>query len=544
MERFIENYSGEKFDLVVIGGGITGAAVAYDAASRGLSVALLEKQDFGCATSAATSKLIHGGFRYLANFELGLVRESLKERRTLSNIAPNFVYPKAGILACYGKKATDKPTVIKAGMTLYDVLSFDKTLTWDKSKKIPLHRMLTPKEVLARETNVRSKGLIGGALYYDCASLCPERLTLAFIKSAVKEGAKVANYAKVEGFLLSGNGKIRGVRVKDLIRDKSVEIEGTITINCGGPWADIILNMLDDKDAGKKLRRSEGIHLITGKLVGDHAVMCASAKGGHFFLIPWRGHTLIGTTDKEYIGDPDDFKVTRSAIEELIEDVNNGFGQEPLRYEDVLYTYGGLRPLVEDQTKGSYESSRKYEIYDNGKDGFEGLITVEGGKYTTSRSLAEKVMQIIAKKLDRNLGKCVTAKRYLAGCDIKDINGFIERIKKENEGFAENTLEWLGRHYGTEYQKVIDLSREKRFPADPLDQDGEIPAQVLYAIREEMACTLKDIIFRRTGLGTLGDPGDEAVKAAAEIASVELSWDNAKREKEIAIVRQALQIPQ
>lgn len=543
MKRFLETYNGRPFDLIVVGGGISGAAVAYDAASRGLSVALVEKQDFGCATSAATSKLIHGGFRYLANLEFGVVRESLSERRTMSNIAPNFVYPQPVMLTIYGSKLSDNTKVIKTGMTLYHTLSLDKRSTWDKSKKIPRFKMLKPKEVLQLEPNVRAEGLRGAGLIYDCLSLCPERLTLAFVRSAVKHGAQVSNYAKVEGFLFSGSGRIGGVKVRDIIRGKDVEITGSLVVNCGGPWADIILGLLHKKGGATHVRRSEGIHVITRKLIGEHMVSSASKRGGHFFLIPWRNHSLIGTIDKEYVGDPDDYHVTRAAIEELLEDVNGGFGHEPIRYEDVKYAYGGLRPLVEDQTKGTYESSRKYEIYDNAKEGFDGLITVAGGKYTTSRSLAKNVMEVVAKKLGRKLGKCTTAKRHLAGCEIKDINAFIEGIKSENDDLEARSFDWLGGHYGTEYQRVIDLARTKRSLAEPLDADGEILAQAVYAIREEMALTLKDVFFRRTGLGTLGDPGDDVIHKVADLVAAELGWDEDRKDKEIQQVKQAMQVP-
>jgi len=191
MERFIDKHSDGEFDLAIVGGGITGAAVAYDAAPRGLSVALVEKQDFGCATSAATSKLIHGGSRYLANYEFSLVRESLRERKTLSNIAPNFVYPQPVLVTFYDDRPDSERWMIKVGMTLYDLLSFDKRSTWDKSKQLPSHKMLSATEILRREPNFRAQGLRGATLFYDCRSLCPERLTLAFVKSAVQAGGKL-----------------------------------------------------------------------------------------------------------------------------------------------------------------------------------------------------------------------------------------------------------------------------------------------------------------------------------------------------------------
>ena len=543
MRRFIETYDGRSFDVIVVGGGISGAAVAYDAASRGLSVALVEKQDFGCATSSATSKLIHGGSRYLASYEFGLVRESLRERKTLSNIAPNLVYPQPVIVALYSGRSAANPWAMKVGMTLYDLLSFDKRFTWDKSKQLPHHRMLSAADVLRLEPTFRAEGLGGATLYYDCRSLCPERLTLAFVKSAVNAGAHVANYAKVGGFLLSGGRRVSGVKVRDLIMDADLEIEGRLVINCAGPWADHVLNSIDGKGLGTKVRRSEGIHVITRKLAGDHMVACGSTRGKPFFLLPWRGHTLIGTTDKEYVGDPDDYRVTKAAIEELLADTNDRLAVEPVRYEDVLYTYGGLRPLVEDQTKGTRESSRRYEIYDNAQDGVEGLTTVVGGKYTTSRGLADSVMKMVARKLGRDLGKCVTADRHLAGCEIDDLTAFMDAVKRAHPGLSERTLDWLGRHYGTEYQRVVEIARTDKALAEPLDADGEIPAQVVYAIREEMALTLKDIVFRRTGLGTLGDPGDAVINRVAALSATELGWDDDRKQREVAQVKQALQLP-
>ncbi|TFH39210.1 MAG: FAD-dependent oxidoreductase, partial [Chrysiogenales bacterium] len=289
--------------------------------------------------------------------------------------------------------------IIKAGMIIYDILSYDKGFTWDPGKRIPLHRSLSRKKVLELEPIVKGEGLSGASVYYDCMSIFPERMTLAFIKSSVKYGAKVANYAKVESFLFSGADRIAGVRVSDELRRKTVDIYGDITINCGGPWADIILALAKKGTDGEQLRRSEGIHIITKKLVNEHIVGTVTARGRHIFIIPWRGRSIIGTTDKEYIGTPDEYRVTEQSIRELLDEVNDSFGMNPLAFDDVLYTWGGLRPLVEDQTEDVYESSRKYEIHDNSSDGLEGLITIEGGKYTTSRNLAEHAMKAISKKL-------------------------------------------------------------------------------------------------------------------------------------------------
>ena len=542
MKRFVESYDGLPFDLIVVGGGITGASVAYDAASRGLRVALLEKRDFGWATSAATSKLIHGGLRYLAHLEIGLVRESLRERRILENIAPNYVYPLPFLVPTYEGIKNNK-WLIETGMILYDILSFDKGHTWDKAKKLPGHHSLSREEALREVPGLRGEALTGASVYYDCLSLCPERLTLAFVKSAVKHGAHVANYAEVNEFLYGKDSSIMGVKVLDLIGGKEIEIEGKVTINCGGPWADIVLNKAERGQSSHSIRRSEGIHLITRPLVENHAVALMTSGGRHVFLIPWRGHTLIGTTDKEYVGDPDTYKVTRESVEDFLQEINSCFGDGALSFDDVLSAYGGLRPLVEDQVEGTYESSRKYEIYDNMEDGFDGLITVEGGKYTTSRGLAENALKLVGRKLGRKLHDPITDKEHLYGCEIEDIDEFLAGIQKDYPQFAPKTLEYLGRNYGTEFKEVLALADEDRELAEPVTHDGEVLAEVVYAIRNEMAYTLKDILLRRTGIGTLGNPGDDVVTRVGEIAARELGWNDERLAKELDKARRSLSLP-
>jgi glycerol-3-phosphate dehydrogenase len=543
MKRFIEENNQNVYDVIVIGGGITGASVAYEAASRGFSVALLEKNDFSAATSAATSKLIHGGLRYLANFEFGLVRESLKERRILENIAPNLVYPIPFIIPLYNTWARSK-WILEPGMIIYDLLSYDKSFTWDDSKKIPLHKYIPRKKVRELEPIVKSDGLTGAILYYDCSSISPERLTLAFIKSAVKLGAKVANYAKAVDFLHKSDG-VEGVVVHDLLLNKNVEVRGKIIINCGGPWADLILEVAGGKHSSKQIRRSEGIHIITRNLVNHHCVGMMSPGGRHFNIIPWRGHSLIGTTDREYIGDPDAYEITREKIEEFLAEVNGALNEkDQIAYSDVLYTYGGLRPLVEDQTKEVYKSSRKYEIYDNEKDGLKGLITVEGGKYTTSRSLAEKVVRMAVKKFGMGSYKSKTTKKYLAGSEIKNINSFIGSSVFENEDFSEKTIEYLARVYGTEIIQVLKIARHQPELGIPVNTDGEILAQVVFAIRDEMARTLTDILLRRTGIGTLGHPGKEVLQKVTEIAARELNWDQDRIGQECKTANKVLSVPQ
>ena len=543
MDRFIENENDKNFDIIVIGGGITGAAVAYAASSRGLKVALLEKGDFGGATSAATSKLIHGGLRYLANMEFGLVRESLKERKILGNIAPNFVYPIPFMLPNY-RKWQGGMWMIMMGMFLYDLLSFDKKDTWDKSKELSNHQTYRRNKTLRLEPNVLKKKLSGSTIFYDYQSIFPERLTLAFIKSAIDYGTQVANYAKATSFVETDN-KITGVVVNDLLNNKEIEVNAPLVVNCGGTWADLILNMASKgKTINHKVKRSEGIHIITKKMNNDHIISLIKGNGKHLMVMPWRNHTIIGTTDKEYNGDPDNYKVSRESIMEVIEDYNKLYGSGEMKYEDVIHAYGGLRPLVDDQTEGSYESSRKYEVYDNSADGIDGLITVEGGKYTTSRNLAHQVMEVVQKKLDINLKDSITYNNYLSGCEIRNMEEFMIKLHKQYDAhFQENTVEYLGRNYGRESKTVFGLALNDKSLAEVLTDDGEILAEVHYAIKYEMAKTLNDIFFRRTGLGTLGHPGEKIIDRVINLATSMLNWDKERENKEYDTLSKAFKLP-
>ena len=528
--------------MVVIGGGITGAAVSYDAARRGLSVALLEKKDFGWATSAATSKLIHGGLRYLQNYEFGLVRESLKERRVLENIAPNLVHPIPFLVPGYDDPKRNK-WMLRAGLTLYDLLAYDKGSTWDKSKRVAHHRWVSREEVRRLEPQVRTAGMTGGSIYYDCQCLNPERLTLAFVKSAVKRGAKVANYAGVTGFRSGGGRRLEGVQVEDRLSGRNLEVRGALFVNCGGPWADIVLGMVRQGGPAHAIKRSEGIHLLSRKPATRQAVVAWTPSGRHLFIIPWRGYQLIGTTDKEYVGSPDDYRVTRESIEELIRDTNASIGDGSLQYGDVVFAYGGLRPLVDTAASGTYESSRRYEIYDHADEGLEGLITVEGGKYTTSRRLAENVLRLVERKLGRQPGKTWTDQEYLAGCEIRDLEAFEKELAAEFGDFDERTLAFVGRNYGTESPAVFEIARREARFGEKLNPEGQLLAAAVYAVREEMARTLNDILFRRAGLGNTGHPGQDVLRRVAEVAAAELGWDRARTEEEISSAEGALRLP-
>jgi glycerol-3-phosphate dehydrogenase len=532
LERYIEEHNGDNFDLIIIGGGITGAAVAYVAATYGFSVALFEKNDYGSGASAATSKLIHGGLRYLANLEIRLVRESLAERKILSNIAPNFVYPQPFIIPNYKNRKRNTCKII-AGMYLYDRLAYDKRKTWDKCKQLSNHKIIKYSQTIKLEPNIKKENLWNSTYFYDCQNIFPERLTLSFIKSAVNHGARVSNYSAVEGFKYSKDSIITGVIVRDCISNKLKDFNANLIINCSGNFTDEILGLASKKaTSSNKIKLSEGIHIITEKIAGDHVVSLQKEDGCHLIIMPWRGHSLIGTTDKEYLGSPADYHVSKESLYEMISAVNENFDRK-ITISDIRFAYGGLRTLVKDQEKNSYTTSRKYEIYDNEVDGINGMITAIGGKFTTSRSLAEELIKIVAEKSGKKLPDSVSGRKFLSGCEIKDLKQFISVQHLKYSDFSAQTIEYLSRNYGTESDIVFQIARDDARFTEVINQDGEILAEVVYAVRYESAKRLEDIMLRRTGIGTLGNPGHEVIRKIADIAAEMLNWDSERVEKEI-----------
>lgn len=526
MRRDLSRMSARRLDLIVVGGGVTGACVARDAALRGLSVALVEKHDFSHATSAASSKLIHGGLRYLRNLEFGLVRESLRERRIWERVAPHLVYPLAMVMPVYqGRK--DTLLRMRAGLGLYDALAFDRGWLADPDQRLPGHRVLSPAEVLARQPELAADGLTGALEYHDCQMFSPERLALEVLLSAAAAGASLANYAEVEGFVRDG-ARVAGVRVRDLIGGATVELRAPLVINAAGPWADRLLERLTEKPP--PMVRSKGIHVITRALTGGHALVINGARG-HMFVLPWRGRSLIGTTDEVYEGEPDAFRVTEADIAGLLAMLQTEVPGLGVTRGDVLHAYGGLRPLVEDSSAtSSYDASRRAEICDHAAlGGAEGLVSVLGGKWTTSRRLAETVVDLAAKKLGRKLAACATADTPLPGGAIGRFAAFVGAAAHARPDVDPALLQHLARNYGGRMGEVLHLAADPALARPLADGLPEVTAQVVHAVRAEMAVALEDVVFRRTGLGTLGNPGEAALAAAARQMGALLGWGLAER---------------
>lgn len=526
-------HDARRVDVLVVGAGVTGCAVAYDAASRGLSVLVLDKADVGGATSAATGKLIHGGLRYLQTFEVGLVYESLQERRVMSNIAPPFVYPCPTLLP-------DPGLLERVGLLAYDVLATSWRRPWDPDKRLPHHRHLRGADV-ARRT---MPGIEDALLYHDCLMPDPERLTLAFLRSAVAHGARVATYARVDELLVEG-ASVTGARVRDLVTGREHRIDAAITVNASGPWVHDVLSsstgtaLVAGKGPGV---RSEGIYVLTRRLTEQMTLF--HGDFGHFSFAPWRGHTMIGPTETPYHGAVDDWRLTRDGVQAFLDHINDVAHPSPaLTYDDVLYAWGGLRPLTETESEDTYDASRESEVVDHARDGLDGLVTAAGGKYTTSRAFAARVVDLIGRKMRHPLPRSATARTYLDACAIPRLEEHLHRMLAQHPERDPATVEYLVRHYGTDATAVLELAAADEALAGVLDADGEVLAQVAFAVRHEQAMHLTDVFLRRTGLGTLGRPSDDVLERAARVAGAELGWDSARRDDEAAAVVAATRLP-
>jgi glycerol-3-phosphate dehydrogenase len=554
MKRDLKKMSTTDYDLVIVGGGITGASTAWDAALRGLKVALLEKDDFAHATTSGSSKLVHGGLRYLVNGEFRLVRESLRERRIWENVAPHMVHPLPFVLPTYGWGMSG-PIVMGIGLALYDLLSFDRNWLSDDDKKLPGFKRVSKGKALDMMPSLKRENLTGAMIYYDCQMHAPERLCLECIEGAAEYGADAANYAEVTGFTTEASMKrgvkVSGVNVLDKLTGETYAIRGRVVVNAAGPWADKTMALVDETPA-RRLIRSKGIHIITRDLSGSNALAIKSELGGHFFVIPWRGHTIIGTTDTVFEEDPDDLGVTERDIENFLIVVNDGLPGLNLTRKDVLHFYAGLRPLVDTTPqevegsplpKDSYNASRAAEVFDHGtEEAIDGLISAIGGKWTTSRHLAEQVVDLALKKLGQT-APCETHCTPVYGGEIGRLKSYIERAQKKYPHLAPEIVANLVDFYGSRIDEVLATADERQGAQEGereellrrlSPQTNVIGAQVVHAVRHEMALHLEDVVFRRTGLGTLGHPGVPAIAQAAELMRRELGWDETQHAREIA----------
>jgi glycerol-3-phosphate dehydrogenase len=518
------------FDVIVVGAGINGAGIARDAAMRGLRVLLLDKGDIGGGTSSWSTRLIHGGLRYLEHGEFGLVRESLRERECLMNIAPHLVRPLPLLVPIY-RGARRGPWTMRAGMILYDLLSFDKTL--------PRHRMLSRDQAL-KEAALEPERLLGAAVYYDAQVEYAERLVVENALSAVDHGAQVVTYARVDHLIVEDDC-LGGLEFTGTLTGKRSVARGSIVINAAGPWVDQVLEGGIEHTSGNQrsnCRRliggTKGSHIIVGDFPGAPSTAIyveAQTDRRPFFIIPWNRKFLIGTTDLRYDGDLDAVRIDDDEIEYLLRETNRVIPSANLDRGKILYTYSGVRPLPFVGDKDEQSITRRHFIKRHPT--LHNLFSIVGGKLTTYRSLAEEMVDLVVKKLRPDSLPCTTNQIPLPGSAIPDLEAFAARFTKQNR-LPASTCDHLMRTYGVGATAVMELVSQDSRLADVIDREtGAIAAEVVHAFRHELAQTLSDCLLRRTMVGLNSTCGLYAVAVAASVAQKSLGWSDERTANEI-----------
>ena len=494
-----------EFDLLVIGGGITGAGIARDAALRGLTVALVEAGDFGSGTSSRSSRLIHGGLRYLEQRRFSLVAESLRERAILLRLAPNLVRPIEFILPFYrGDRVPGWK--VRLGLALYDVLA--------GRGNVRPHKGLGKRGVQEAEPQLRTRGLRGGARYLD-AQCDDARLTVSVVRGAASAGAKVANYRRVVS-LLRDSDQIRGARVQDTLRGGEVEVRARLVVNATGPWTDELRRM-EDPAAAPILRPTKGSHVqVPRARIGNrHAILFASPIDRRaMFVLPWGDWTYIGTTDIDTTEAPDQVTPSDAEIIYLLRSANALFPEARLSQDDIVASWAAVRPLLaEDPGTPATRVSREHRILK----GSGGMLTVAGGKLTTFRAMAEQVVDLAA----RELGHAKSSKGGRSRTEPlpggEGAAGLALRGPGAALGLPEATVEYLRRHYGTETSLIYNFCREEPDLVKPICRTHpSIGAQVRFAVQREFARTTDDVLDRRIRISLETTDGGASARSEVE----------------------------
>lgn len=491
-EQIFNTLNFYEFDVLVIGGGITGAGIALDAVTRGMSVALVEMQDFAAGTSSRSTKLVHGGLRYLKQFEVKMVSEVGKEREIVYENAVHVTEPEWMLLP-FHKKGTFGPKTTSVGLKVYDFLA--------KVKKEEKRQMLSPEETLEKEPLLKSTGLLGGGYYVEYRT-DDARLTLEVIKKAIEKGAVCLNYAKVRSFVYNDDNDVVGAEVIDQINNKKITIHAKKIVNAAGPWVDSI-RALDAMDNNKKLRLTKGVHVVIDQLFFPlrQAIYFNTPDKRMIFAIPRDGKTYVGTTDTFFEGDIQNPVATKEDVQYLLKAIQDMFPHVHISENNVESTWAGVRPLIYEEGKDPSEISRKDEIWQSNS----GLITIAGGKLTGYRKMAESIVDTISKQLgDYNYGPCVTKHLALSGGDIggsENFPAFIANKERLSQSYGLTFEEGrrLAKLYGSNVDKLFKYAHLLKTTSDstlPLS----LLAQIYYAVHDEMAYSPVDFLVRRTGM--------------------------------------------
>ncbi len=550
MKRDIQELTKKEYDLIVVGAGAFGACAAWDAVSRGLSVALVERGDFCHATSANHLKMVHGGIRYIQHADIYRVRESCKERTALLRIAPHLVQPIPIVMPTYGHGMNGKE-ILHAGILLYDLTVFDRNKgIKDPARRIPDGRLISRTECLDLLPDLDKKGLTGAAIFYDGQMYNPPRLALSFLRSASTAGACVGNYLEVTDFLQKAN-RVSGVKVQNILDGDKFEIRGKMVLNASGPWANNLLRL----GLGQGLKSTPSFSrdtgfVVTRRLTGDYGFACQvktndpdavlSREGRHIFIVPWRDCSLLGSWHVVYKGEPDEFTVSEHELQSFLDDINEAYPKFGLKLEDISIVNSGLTLFGENVPRATDLSYGKRSLLiDHAKEhNVDGLLTLIGVRATTARGTAEKAIDLTLKKLGKKATRSKTSITTIYGGKIRYFEEFLRlAIEQHTPTTSAEVIRSLVHNYGSEYGEVLKYIDQNPSWAETVGNTKVLKAEIVHAVREEMVQKLGDVIFRRTDLGTGRHPGVDALQTCADLMAKELEWDENRTQKELEEVK-------
>jgi glycerol-3-phosphate dehydrogenase len=524
--KALQTMAADELDVLVVGAGVVGAGTALDAVSRGLSTALVEQRDFASGTSSRSSKLVHGGLRYLEMFDFALVKEALEERGLLlTKIAPHLVRP---VPFLYPLHHTWERPYVGAGLILYDGMAQIGARAGNHEMGLPRHKHLFRKHLARIAPDLRTDELTGAIRYYDC-QVDDARLVMNIARTAAAYGAHVASRTKVTSFLREAD-RVVGVRVEDLENDREIEVRAKVVVNAGGVWTNEIQEMLGGRGA-LDVEASKGIHLVVPRdRIRSEAGFITKTAVSVLFVIPWGRHWIIGTTDTPWDLDLAHPAASRADIDYVLEHVNKLL-RTPLDHTDVQGVYAGLRPLLRGATEPTSKISREHTVAAP----VPGLVMIAGGKLTTYRVMAKDAVDAAAESLDGAGGESITDRVPLLGA-----SGFEARTNQRvalarSSGLNVTRIDHLLGRFGGLIDEVLGLIAERPELGEPLaGSEDYLAAEVVYAVTHEGARHLDDVLARRTRLSVESfDRGTGSARPAAELMAAELGWDDARLEDEV-----------
>ena len=532
--RDLTRLASRSYDVLVVGGGIHGLSCAYEAASRGLSVALVEAADFGSGISFNHQKTAHGGLRSLQSLSVLRARASIRERRALARIAPWLMRPLPFLTGTY-RSLTRGRLAVGAGFALEQRLSRHRNVGVEPELHLPRPRLLSRTATIKLFPGIRQGGLTGGAQWYDYQMVENDRLTFAFAAAADRAGAELANYAMAISAGKSGaNGLI--VRVRDSLTGTELDVTAQGVVNAAGAAAAGVLALFG---ASRPLPLVKAMNLVTAKPASDIALAAAAPDGRMLTLVPWRGRAIVGTSQSPHaITTPVEEMVEAAEVEQFVGQANHAFPALRLTLDDVTLVHRGWVPALPRSDRGGSKLLPESRILDHTPDGADRVVTILGAKYTTARGTAEQATALVARKLGKRLAPSRTATSVLPGAGIADHEALvIERARRVNLDLPLPVIRHLITRYAENAPSIVTIMAAEPESAAPLSPDtATLGAEVLYVIRQEAALRLSDIVLRRTTVGAAGHPGAATLQACAAIAARELGWSTDRIREEVADV--------